>query len=436
MPGLLDNPSATISPAPSCLGGNLTKAIRSGTLDESKIDDMARRIFTPTYNYPDEDLTLAGMNPNNPPPARGVCGEHAEVVRKSPKLVGVFGNGAADVSEGLTFTGDDSGPWGANTGALSVGGGSGAGRLTRLISPLYAIRNRTESAGRRVRYLLDNHTIVHGDFTSIYPTAEVRLLFLKTWTRESTDRLSFENDWHSTTVVENVARRCPSTVVITHAGGVSTMPWAENPNVTAILPAHYPGQENGNSIVDGLYGDVNPSGRLRHTITKQPSNYDFPIVSITEPRALDPSAWQADFTEGLLVDYRHFDAKNINPLYELGCRLSYTTFELERDMKLTGKARGIAAYPAPANGSYPEGNPSLWEEVASVTATVKNTGNMAGAQVVQLYVPLPQEGVPSNTPVQVLRGFEKVVLNSAQSKPVKLSIMRRDLTFWNTTAQD
>ncbi|RYP01989.1 hypothetical protein DL765_010797 [Monosporascus sp. GIB2] len=63
------------------------------------------------------------------------------------------------------------------------------------------------------------------------------------------------------------------------------------------------------------------------------------------------------------------------------------------------------------DGSYPGGNPSLWEEIASVTATVKNTGNVTGAQVVQLYVSLPQEGVPSNTPVQVLRGFEKVVLN-------------------------
>ncbi|RYP47045.1 hypothetical protein DL768_006840 [Monosporascus sp. mg162] len=478
MPGPLDNPSATISPSPSYLGGNLTEAIRNGTLDESKIDDMARRVLAPyffllqdedfpsidpstgyvfarTYNYPDEYLSLAGMDPNNPPPARDVRGEHAEVVRKvaaagivllknwnntlplkSPKLVGVFGNGAADMTEGLTFTGDDSGPWGPNIGALSVGGGSGAGRHTRLISPLYAIRNRTESTGGRVQYLLDNNAIVHGDFTSIYPTPDVCLVFLKTWAREGTDRLSFENDWDSTAVVENVARRCPSTVVVTHSGGVNTMPWAENPNVTAILAAHYPGEENGNSIVDVLYGDVNPSGRLPYTIPKQPSDYDFPIVNITGPRALDSSAWQADFTEGLLIDYRHFDAKNITPLYEFGYGLSYTTFELDRDVKLTKKAHGIAAYPAPANGSYPGGNPSLWEEVASVTATVKNTGNVAGAQVVQLYVSLPQERVPSNTPVQVLRGFEKVVLNPAQSKPVKLSIMRRDLSFWNTTAQD
>lgn len=218
------------------------------------------------------------------------------------KNVAVFGNGAADVTKGLTYTGDGSGPWGANIGALSVGGGSGAGRHTHLVSPLFAIRTRVERTGARVQYLTNNNNLAEGDFTSIYPPPDVCLVFLKTWAREGTDSLSFENDWNSTMAVSNVAKECNRTIVVTHSGGINTMPFADNPNVTAILAAHYPGQENGNSTVDILYGEVNPSGRLPYTIPKKPADYDFPIVNITGALAKDPNAWQADYTEGLLID--------------------------------------------------------------------------------------------------------------------------------------
>lgn len=84
------------------------------------------------------------------------------------------------------------------------------------------------------------------------------------------------------------------------------MPWANHPNVTAILAAHMPGEEAGNSIVDILWGDVNPSGRLPFTIAKTESDYKF--ASITNSTELlktnDPYAWQSDFEEGVLTDYR------------------------------------------------------------------------------------------------------------------------------------
>lgn len=99
---------------------------------------------------------------------------------------------------------------------------------------------------------------------------------------------------------------CPNTVVVTHSGGVNTMPWADNPNVTAILAAHLPGEQAGNSIVDVLWGDVNPSGHLPYTVAKHDSDYNYAkITNSTELlHTSDPYAWQADFTEGLLTDYR------------------------------------------------------------------------------------------------------------------------------------
>lgn len=319
---------------------------------------------------------------------------------------------------------------------LSVGGGSGAGRHTHLISPLFAIRTRVESTGGRVQYITDNKKLAEGDFTSIFPPPEACLVFLKTWSRAGTDPLSFENDWNSTAVANNIAKECNNTIVVTHSGGIKTMPFADNPNVTAILAAHYPGQENGNSNVDVLYGDVNPSGRLPYTIPKQPSDYDFPIVNITGTAAVDPNARQADFTEGLFIDYRHFDAKNITPQYEFGFGLSYTTFSIDGDAKLTHKATNLSPYPAPVNSFHPGGNPNLWAEVVSVSATLKNTCDADGEQVVQLYVSLPAKEVPSNTPVQVLRGFQKGFVAKGESKVIEFPVMRRDVSFWNTTAQE
>ncbi|KAF7182706.1 hypothetical protein CNMCM7691_002367 [Aspergillus felis] len=244
---------------------------------------------------------------------------------KSLQNIGTFGNDAPDVTDGLSYQGatTDTPQFGFNIGTLSVGGGSGSARSTCIVSPLQAIRNRTDA---RLQYITDIEFIARDDFSSIFPPPEVCLVFLKTWASETMDRINFENDYNSTVVVNNVASHCPNTIVVTHSAGVNTMPWALNPNVTAILAAHYPGQESGNAIVDVLFGDVNPSGRLPYTIPITDSDYDIPVVNITGPAAYDSSAWQSDFTEGLMIDYRHFDIGNITPLYEFGFGLSYTTF--------------------------------------------------------------------------------------------------------------
>src|SRR3954452_10796941 len=77
---------------------------------------------------------------------------------------------------------------------------------------------------------------------------------------------------------------------------INTMPWADNPNVTAIIAAHLPGEQTGNSIADILWGDYNPAGKLPYTIPRNESDYEFPIVNFTSVST--PTSWQADFTEG------------------------------------------------------------------------------------------------------------------------------------------
>lgn len=240
-------------------------------------------------------------------------------------------------------------------------------------------------------------------------------------------------DGNGSAVVETVAATCNNTIVITHSGGINTMPWADNENVTAIIAAHFPGQEIGNSIVDVLYGDVNPSGHLPYTIALTESDYNTVITNFTGTE--DPNGWQSDFTEGLMIDYRHFDAANITPRYEFGFGLSYTTFSLS-GLTVSASGTNISALPPPLSGPRPPGgNPVIYETVATAIVTVTNTGEVAGAAVPQLYIAPPQSSVPSGTPPQGLHGFDKVFLEPGQAASVNFALTRRDFSYWDIVAQ-
>ncbi|OLN97641.1 putative beta-glucosidase G 2 [Colletotrichum chlorophyti] len=463
MPGPIGH--AQVSTGETYWGPNITTMIKDGSVSEDRLNQMIRLIMTQYYyfeqdsvDYPTVDpsliFTIAAQSnllellPFEPPPSRDVQRDHGKLIRKlgaeatvllrnvngtlplkAPANIGVFGNDAADPADGLVFGA------GFEIGTLSVGGGSGTGRHTYLVSPLEAIKAHARKTGSRVQYILNNKVLAAGDFSSLYPIPEVCLVFLNTFASETYDRTSYEADWNSTLVVENVAHRCPNTVVVTHSAGINTLPWAGNPNVTAILAAHLPGQETGNSIVDVLWGKVNPSGRLPYSIPVDAKDTDIPIVNLTKSDVTSPTAWQADFTEGLLIDYRHLDAHSIDPLYEFGFGLSYTTFEMQSSLKIKQLVKHVSAIPDPSTPNAPGGNPELWEPVVRVTARVTNTGTVTGATVPQLYVSLPRDSVPEGTPVQVLRGFDKVSLEPKESKMVHFDLLRRDLSYWDVASQ-
>jgi beta-glucosidase len=240
-------------------------------------------------------------------------------------------------------------------------------------------------------------------------------------------------DADGNSVVSTVAKTCNNTIVITHSGGINMMPWADNNNVTAIIAAHYPGQETGNSIVDVLYGVVNPSGHLPYTIAYDASDYNTAIANFTGTE--EPNAWQSNYTEGLLIDYRYFDYANITPRYEFGFGLSYTTFSLD-NLTLISLSTDISSLPTAVSGSNPPGgNPDLYTPLLRATVILTNTGSVPGAAVPQVYIAPPQSGVPSGTPPQALRGFEKLCLEPKQTVSVNFEITRRDVSFWDVIAQ-
>ncbi|KAH6879535.1 glycosyl hydrolase family 3 N terminal domain-containing protein [Thelonectria olida] len=448
----------------SYFGDELLDAVKQGKVSEKRIDEMVDRVLTPYYllgqdkGFPSIDpssrsiLLHFGVGYLSPyaqavpqVEARDVRGNHAKLIRKigaagtvllkniegtlplkSKVSIGVFGNGAPLPEVGSVYFGESE--EGFETGTLDIGGGSGSARHTNLVSPLDAIRARSQSQGGRVQAIVSNEVLADGVFNYIYPLPDVCLVFLKAYAREGFDRPSLELQWNSTRVVEQTAAICPNTVVITHGPGVVLMPWAGNENVTAILAAHYPGEETGNAIADVLWGTVEPSGRLPYTIPKQLSDYGPPI---SQPESVDP---QVDFSEGLLIDYRHFDAAEIEPLYEFGFGLSYTSFQMGRSLQLQ-VAKGLTAQADPSKGIAPGGKRDLWTSVATVTVTVTNTGKRTGATVPQLYVSFPKATTPKNTPLKVLRGFEKVTLAPGKTTKVPFELTRRDLSYWDVSKQ-
>jgi len=176
-------------------------------------------------------------------------------------------------------------------------------------------------------------------------------------------------------------------------------PWSDFPNVTGIIYAGAPGEQTGPAIVDVLYGAVNPSGRLPFTVAVNAADYPADILYTD----LNPSP-TLQFTETLFLDYRHFDAASIAPRYAFGFGLSYTTF--------TYSALAVAG--------------------TRVSFTLANTGARDGTEIPQLYVGFPSG---AGEPPRVLRGFEEVVLAKGASATVAFSLTARDLSIWDTGAQ-
>jgi beta-glucosidase len=450
---------------PSFFGGNVTIAVNNGTLDVSRVDDMVIRIMTPYFwlsqdrNYPSIDPSTADLNTFSPrrtwtrnftltgERSRDVRSNHAELIRrhgaagavllknengalplKAPKNIAVFGNDAGEPTQSSVLNQIN-----YEYGTLLAGGGSGTGQFTYLVTPLQALQSRAKEDGGLVHYWLNNTLIAAGDIrTLLIPRGQpdVCIVMLKTWAEEADDRAHLSVDWDGNGVVESVAAYCNNTVVVTHSSGVNTLPWSDHPNITAILAAHYPGQESGNSLVDLLYGDVNPSGHLPYTIAMNGTDYNAPPTTAINTTGFND--WQSWFDEKLEIDYRYFDANNITVRYEFGFGLSYTTFNMS-NLEISSLTNNITSYPEDLP-IQPGGNPALWESIYNASVSVSNTGPVAGAAVAQLYVGLPSSA-PAGTPPRQLRGFEKVHLEPGETQTASFELMRRDLSYWDIISQ-
>jgi beta-glucosidase len=312
----------------------------------------------------------------------------------------------------------------APNGTIVSGGGSGATAQSLFSSPYDAL----------VAQAQEDDTALFYDFESgspmVNPASDVCIVVGNVWASEGYDRPNLR-DSYTDNLILNVASQCKNTVVVFHNAGVRLVDsFVDHPNVTAIVFAHLPGQDSGKALISLLYGKENFSGRLPYTVARNESDYGralFPDLTPPGKTSKFMRYPQSDFDEGVMIDYRLFDAEEIEPRYEFGFGLSYTTFEYS-NLKISKDADGkFGEFPS---GPIAQGGQvDLWDELVTVTADVANTGDMGGKEVAQLYLGIPGEAV------RQLRGFEKPSISAGEKAQVEFKLRRRDLSVWDTTAQ-
>ncbi|MEU5775159.1 glycoside hydrolase family 3 N-terminal domain-containing protein [Streptomyces venezuelae] len=218
---------------------------------------------------------------------------------------------------------------------------------------------------------------------------------------EGQDRTTVALPGHQEDLIRAVTAANPRTTVVLNTSSVTSMPWLER--TAAVLQMYYPGQEGAAATAAVLFGDCDPGGRLTQS---------FPVDDDHHPMAGNPLRYPGadgveEYSEGVLVGYRWYDAEGVRPLFPFGHGLSYTTFDY-RDLSVRRVGRGL-----------------------DVTFTVRNTGRRDGVTVAQVYVG-PSPDLAMEQAERVLGGFERVALRAGQRRRVTVHVDRRTLSAWDT----
>ena len=205
-------------------------------------------------------------------------------------------------------------------------------------------------------------------------------------------------------LLTQIVRANPRTVVVLIGGGAVEMDDSWLSRVPALLYAWYPGMEGGNALARVLFGDVNPSGKLPCTFPKR--------LADTPAAALDAYPGEKGtvvYKEGLLVGYRWYDTKNIEPLFPFGYGLSYTRFAYTNlNVVPNNTATGLPL---------------------TVQFDIANTGDRAGAEVAEVYVEPVNPAVPR--PVKELKGFAKVFLQPGETRKVTITLDENAFAYYD-----
>ncbi len=400
-------------PAPArAFGPALVDAVRSGQLDETRLDEMVHRMLTV--------FDAIGALDDVP------VGEHPEDREEDRAFVR---RAAADGI--VLLTNDGLLPFqvprlgrvavvGPNAERLAIMGGGSATVLPHyVLSPLTVLRERLAGAAEIVYApgvasdgVADEASIEAA--VSAVEGADAVVLIVGTdevWESEGYDRKSMELPRNQDELVRRVLSASPRGVVVVNSGSPIDLSWADR--AAAVLQTWFGGQELANAIVDVLLGDSEPGGRLPTTlpicIEHTPAFGSFPGESST-----------VRYSESLLVGYRWYETRRLPVRFAFGHGLSYTSFE-------------IGAPSLSASTLEPGGN-------MSIEVPVTNIGQRRGAEVVQLYVAPPDEGRsrPGGRfrPVKELRAFAKVWLDPGETTVVSLELNERSFAYYDIDDTD
>ncbi|MER5391975.1 glycoside hydrolase family 3 C-terminal domain-containing protein [Saccharopolyspora sp. NPDC002686] len=219
---------------------------------------------------------------------------------------------------------------------------------------------------------------------------------------EGADRTSLRLPGRQDELVQRVAEANPNTVVVVNSGSPVEMPWRED--VAAVLLTWFPGQEAGAALADVLLGVEEPGGRLPTTWPVQLA--DAPVTQVT------PVDGELRYDEGVFIGYRAWQRAGTAPAYCFGHGLGYTDWQYES-----------------AELAAPQGA----DELGRLTVRVRNAGDRAGREVVQVYLAVP-EGDAAERPARRLAGFASVTAEPGETAEATVVLPRRAAELWDEEA--
>ena len=383
-------------------GGNTDKeiveAVKNGELEESVLDRAVERILNIVFKFTDnrqegkfdleEDHKLAAK----------IAGESMVLLKNEGVLpIPVQGKKIAFIGK---F---------AETPRFQGGGSShiNSFKITSALEAVKDVAQVTYAQGYDVKEDVIDQVMLD-QAVEVAKEADVAVIFAglpDAFESEGYDRSHMRMPDCQNTLISEIAKVQENIVVVLHNGSPVEMPWADQ--VKGILEAYLGGQAVGQAEVDILFGKVNPSGKLAETIpyklSDNPSYLNFP-----------GDGQKVEYKEGVFVGYRYYDTKEMPVRYPFGYGLSYTTFEY-KDLQLSAdKIKDT--------------------DKLKVRLKVKNTGNRAGKEIVQLYV-ADKTGAASR-PVKELKNFVKVELQPQEEKTVEMELDKRSFAWYNTDIHD
>ena len=348
--------------------------------------------------------------------ARTVSEAGTVLLKNQDGLLPITGSGKT-----IAVIGQPAGPAGAENEYNGVGSGHVPefGDIP-VVSPEQGITQRAAANGDAVVYADDTATV---NAVAAAKAASLAVVFAGDSESEGIDRPNLTltgglcelttctpQPYDQNALISAVAEANPNTVVVLNTGGPVLMPWQSS--IKGLFEAWYPGQEDGNAIAALLFGDVDPSARLTEMFPA--SQGDIPEQSPAQWPGVsapgDSVGPHSQYSEGLLVGYRWYDAKRITPLFPFGFGLDYTSFRYS----------GMTLQATTAGGN-----------LAQASIRVTNTGQRAGADVPQMYI---EDPASTGEPPRQLKGFSRVSLSPGQSATVHLPLNARALSWWNPSA--
>ena len=403
----------------------LIDSVQAGKLSEEEVNKHVRRVLRLMYNIKSIDSTGRAKGSRNTEEhfkdAYNIASESVVLLKNEGNMLPLKLDGVKSIAV-----------IGNNATKKNALGGFGAGVKTkREVTPLEGLKNRLPESvkinyaeGYQERYSKTDKA-KFGDVTLDGPVtineldpkmleeavnaaknSDVAIIFAgsnRDYETEASDRASLDLPFGQEELIEKVLEVNPNTIVVMIAGAPFDIENIDQ-KASTLVWSWFNGSEGGNALADVLLGKVNPSGKLPWTMPKDLK--DSPAHATNS----FPGDEIASYDEGILVGYRWFDTKNIEPLYPFGYGLSYTDFEFSN-----AKVDKTEAYTN--------------NETIEVSVDVTNTGELDGKEVVQLYVSKADSEV--ERAAKELKGFDKTMIAAGDTEKVTIEVPVRELAYYD-----